>query len=55
MDWIAKNYYEFCRIKMAVALYMVLASPGLVVMIAGNDAGRITTYAATCAKYAFFK
>jgi Mn2+/Fe2+ NRAMP family transporter len=37
----------------AVQLYLIIAGPGLVVMIADNDAGGITTYAATGAKYGY--
>ena len=32
----------------------VIAGPGLVVMVADNDAGGITTYAATGAKYGYY-
>src|SRR5256885_11729651 len=35
------------------SLYLVLAGPGIVVMVADNDAGGITTYAATGAKYGY--
>ena len=34
-------------------LYLVISGPGLVVMIADNDAGGITTYAATGARYGY--
>ena len=37
----------------AVRLYLVIAGPGMVVMVADNDAGGITTYAATGAKYGY--
>jgi len=37
----------------AVQLFLLLAGPGLIVMIADNDAGGITTYAATGAKYGY--
>src|SRR5208282_4045583 len=33
--------------------YLVIAGPGMVVMVADNDAGGITTYAATGAKYGY--
>jgi Mn2+/Fe2+ NRAMP family transporter len=39
------------RWKKAVKLFLVLAGPGLIVMIADNDAGGITTYAATGAQF----
>ena len=39
------------RWKKAIKLFLVLAGPGLIVMIADNDAGGITTYAATGAQF----
>jgi Mn2+/Fe2+ NRAMP family transporter len=38
----------------ATRLYLILAGPGIVVMIADNDAGGITTYAATGSKYEYY-
>jgi NRAMP (natural resistance-associated macrophage protein)-like metal ion transporter len=46
-------YYEYRRIKKAILLYLLLAGPGIIVMVADNDAGGITTYAATGAKYGY--
>ena len=53
MSWVARLYYRLQRWFKAVRLYLVLAGPGIVVMIADNDAGGITTYAATGAKYGY--
>jgi NRAMP (natural resistance-associated macrophage protein)-like metal ion transporter len=53
MSWMARLYYRLQRWFKAVRLYLVLAGPGVVVMIADNDAGGITTYAATGAKYQY--
>ena len=53
MNWPTKLYYRSRRIWKSIVLYLVLAGPGLVVMIADNDAGGITTYAATGAKYGY--
>ena len=53
MNFITRCYYLFRRVWKSVSLYLVLAGPGLVVMIADNDAGGITTYAATGAKYGY--
>ncbi len=50
---ISNIYYEFRRIWKAISLFFILSGPGLVVMIADNDAGGITTYAATGAKYGY--
>jgi Mn2+/Fe2+ NRAMP family transporter len=49
----SKVFYQYRRILKSVQLYLILAGPGLVVMIADNDAGGITTYAATGAKYGY--
>jgi Mn2+/Fe2+ NRAMP family transporter len=46
-------YYEYRRLKKAILLYLLLAGPGIIVMVADNDAGGITTYAATGAKYGY--
>jgi NRAMP (natural resistance-associated macrophage protein)-like metal ion transporter len=54
VTWIARLYYQLQRNWKAVRLYLVLAGPGLVVMIADNDAGGITTYASTGAKYGYY-
>ena len=54
MNWVAKLYYKIQRLWKAINLYLVLSGPGLVVMIADNDAGGITTYAVTGAKYEYY-
>lgn len=54
MNWVAKLYYKSQRLWKAISLYVVLSGPGLVVMIADNDAGGITTYAVTGAKYEYY-
>ncbi len=53
MNLATKIYYRSRRIWKSIVLYLALAGPGLVVMIADNDAGGITTYAATGAKYGY--
>lgn len=53
MNLFAKLYYLLRKASKAVGLYLVIAGPGLVVMVADNDAGGITTYAATGAKYGY--
>lgn len=50
---LAKLYYRFRQSWKAIQLYLVIAGPGIVVMVADNDAGGITTYAATGAKYGY--
>lgn len=46
-------FYKYRRIWKAIKLYLVLSGPGLIVMIADNDAGGITTYSATGAKFGY--
>ena len=53
MNLFSKLYYRFRKSWKAIQLYLVIAGPGLVVMVADNDAGGITTYAATGAKYGY--
>ncbi len=53
MKFLSHIYYEYRRIKKAVLLYLLLAGPGIIVMVADNDAGGLTTYAATGAKYGY--
>ncbi|MBF0478952.1 MAG: divalent metal cation transporter [Candidatus Omnitrophica bacterium] len=49
----ANLFYNYRRWWKALKLYLILAGPGIIVMIADNDAGGITTYAATGAKYGY--
>ncbi|MBF0529017.1 MAG: divalent metal cation transporter [Deltaproteobacteria bacterium] len=53
MNFSTKLFYLFRRGWKAIRLFLILSGPGLVVMIADNDAGGITTYAATGAKYGY--
>lgn len=53
MDFLSNLFYNYRRIIKAIQLYLILAGPGIIVMIADNDAGGITTYAATGAKYGY--
>jgi Mn2+/Fe2+ NRAMP family transporter len=53
MNFFSKLYYKLRKMWKAIQLYLVIAGPGMVVMVADNDAGGITTYAATGAKYGY--
>jgi len=53
MDLLSKFYFNYSKIIKTIKIYLLLAGPGLIVMIADNDAGGITTYAATGAKYGY--
>jgi NRAMP (natural resistance-associated macrophage protein)-like metal ion transporter len=49
----ASFYYRYRRFLKTLKIYLVIAGPGIIVMVADNDAGGITTYTATGAKYGF--
>ena len=53
MDLLSKFYFNYSKVIKTIKIYLLLAGPGLIVMIADNDAGGITTYAATGAKYGY--
>ena len=53
MNFFSNLYYKLRKMWKAIQLYLVIAGPGIVVMVADNDAGGITTYAATGAKYGY--
>jgi NRAMP (natural resistance-associated macrophage protein)-like metal ion transporter len=49
----ANTFYKYRRLWKALKYYLLLAGPGIIVMVADNDAGGITTYAVTGAKYKY--
>ncbi|MBF0531872.1 MAG: divalent metal cation transporter [Candidatus Omnitrophica bacterium] len=53
MNIFAKSFYEYRKFFKGLKLYLLLAGPGIIVMIADNDAGGITTYAVTGAQYKY--
>ena len=53
MNAVAKLYYTNRRIMKFLRLLALIAGPGILVMVADNDAGGITTYTATGAKYGY--
>src|ERR1035437_2739652 len=53
MGFFAKLYYKFHRIIRAIQTFLMIAGPGIIVMIADNDAGGITTYSVTGSKYGY--
>jgi NRAMP (natural resistance-associated macrophage protein)-like metal ion transporter len=50
---IPQLYYRYRRIAKWLAIFLAVAGPGIIVMVADNDAGGITTYAATGAKFGY--
>ncbi len=53
MNTVSKLYYSNRRIMKFLRLFAIIAGPGILVMVADNDAGGITTYTATGAKYGY--
>jgi NRAMP (natural resistance-associated macrophage protein)-like metal ion transporter len=53
MNVFAKLFYEYRRIFKAIRVFFILSGPGIIVMIADNDAGGITTYGVTGAQYGY--
>lgn len=53
MNVLSKSFYQYRRISKILKLFLIIAGPGIIVMVADNDAGGITTYAATGAKYGY--
>jgi len=46
-------YYLYRRAWKRLAIFSAIAGPGIIVMVADNDAGGITTYAVTGSRYGF--
>ena len=53
MNFFAKLFYEYRRVLKAIRLFLIISGPGIIVMLADNDAGGITTYGVTGAKYGY--
>ncbi|HLK33695.1 MAG TPA: NRAMP family divalent metal transporter [Terriglobales bacterium] len=53
MNILARLYYRYKKFLKVIKLYLLIAGPGIIVMVADNDAGGITTYTVTGAKYSF--
>jgi Mn2+/Fe2+ NRAMP family transporter len=53
MNFLSKIFYSYRRVAKFLKLFALIAGPGIIVMVADNDAGGITTYAVTGAKYGY--
>ncbi len=53
MSFWARLFYIYRRFSKAIKLFLVISGPGIIVMLADNDAGGITTYAATGSKFGY--
>jgi len=53
MNLLAKIFYQLRKYSKALRMFALVAGPGVIVMVADNDAGGITTYTATGAQYGY--
>ncbi len=53
MKLIPRLYYIYRRARKRLAIFSAIAGPGIIVMVADNDAGGITTYAVSGSRYGF--
>ncbi len=53
MYWISKSIHLLERFRNRLLIFLVILGPGVITMIADNDAGGISTYAVTGSKYGF--
>jgi NRAMP (natural resistance-associated macrophage protein)-like metal ion transporter len=53
MYWISKSIHRLGRFKRRLLILLAVLGPGIITMIADNDAGGISTYSVTGSKYGF--
>src|ERR1019366_5153249 len=53
MNILSRLYYRYKKQWKTIKLFLMIAGPGIIVMVADNDAGGITTYTVTGAQYSF--
>ena len=53
MYWISKSIHQIRRLNRRTILFLAALGPGIITMVADNDAGGISTYAQTGAKTGF--
>jgi NRAMP (natural resistance-associated macrophage protein)-like metal ion transporter len=53
MFWISKGFHYIGRFRRRGLILMAALGPGIITMVADNDAGGISTYAVTGSKYGF--
>ncbi len=53
MYWISKSIHLLNRWRRQAFIFLAVLGPGIIVMVADNDAGGISTYAVTGSKYGF--
>ncbi len=53
MYWLSKGFHLLNRFQRRLMIFFAVLGPGIITMVADNDAGGISTYAVTGAKYGF--
>ena len=53
MYWISKSIHRLNRANRRLLILLAVLGPGIITMIADNDAGGISTYSVTGSKYGF--
>jgi NRAMP (natural resistance-associated macrophage protein)-like metal ion transporter len=53
MFWLSKTFHGLNRFRKKAIIFLSVLGPGIIVMIADNDAGGISTYAVSGSKYGF--
>src|SRR5512140_3903594 len=53
MFWVSKSFHLLNRARRRLLILLAVAGPGIITMVADNDAGGISTYAVTGSKYGF--
>src|SRR5512136_3117731 len=53
MYWISKSFHQIRRLNRRTVIFLAALGPGIITMVADNDAGGISTYAQTGAKTGF--
>lgn len=53
MYWISKGIHRLSRFRRRAFILLAVIGPGVITMVADNDAGGISTYAVTGSKYGF--
>jgi NRAMP (natural resistance-associated macrophage protein)-like metal ion transporter len=51
--WLSKSIHYLTRLRRQLVVFLAVLGPGIIVMVADNDAGGISTYAVTGSKYGF--
>ncbi len=53
MYWLSKSFHFVTRLRRQFIIFLSVLGPGIIVMVADNDAGGISTYAVTGSRHGF--